>query len=600
MNKTMKTTAGLLAFVVLLGAGWTEVAWYIGKRAQRASVALIDSANEQLHAALPGVPLAIETESYDRGLFSSHARYVLQVRPPMLPGVLKPPSGAYALAWINVDIEHGPYPLRPAGSLDGKPGARGGAALAASRIAIDIKGAPALAAVLNLPQPLSLVTLDGRYDYHGGIDFQWRMPPLRSGTQSPAQGQFINWHGATGKGRLEPAGALRMTANIDGLTLNGNGTAGEATATPSTALTDLALTVDLAASGAILPRPGTVTLDVKRWRNTYLDDRATVQPWEARDLHWRSLVAMEDGGLALDVDYRVGGLRIGPDELGLGSGHVRLEHLDSVALTRTLNDLHLLGSAFVFGQASSKAITTIVADLSRAGVTLLQHQPRLTLAGVTWQSPRGDKAALDTSVQMGPKPDRTLNVDPLWGVLDMMRGFDLKANVPGAMLRDFPTLRARLRDSGMFVMQGADMVAAIHAAEDSAVVNGKAMTTTQWLTPYAGPRPRSITLPPLPDTPGPPLLGMPGDMLQPDLLTPQMLNLDGPNAGPHAGSYADPPSPDTLSNVQDVTDGLQDAAAPALPDGAVDSMEAADAVDAANADIAAPAEVPEVARAPRR
>jgi len=645
MTKTMKRTSGLLIFLLLLGAGWTEVSWYIGKRAQHASVLWVEDANQRLRETLPGIPLVIETESYDRGLFSSHARYVLQWRPVTAPGVLLPPSGSYALAWADVDIAHGPYPRRPVTSLDGKPGALGGSLGTASRVAIQIKGAPALSAALGLPQPIALGAIDARVDYHGDADIQWRMPPWRA----VANGNHVSWHGATGAGRVQDDGTIRMSASSDGLTMGASEAATEDTATDATtattAITGLALTVDLS-PGAYVLTPGTVSLDIKRWRDTYQDDRGQAQPWEARDLHWQSKVVSDETGLDLAIDYRLGDLRAGQgkdrqagkkndgqgdragqsrgqplgESLGQGSGQVRLSHLDGATLTRAWQDARLLASALILGRVQSTTVSAIVTDLSRAGVALIDHQPRLALQAVTWQSPRGDKATLDTALQMGPAPQRVLNIDPLWAVLDMVRGFDLKARVPGAMLRDFPGLGRLAQGTGIFVKDGTDLVAALQTDEDRASINGKTMPTQQWLARYAGPRPHTIPLPKIEQPPGPPLLGLPSDMLQPDLLTPNMLPPgwlppNGPSraipAPPPPSSLVPPPElPPGVSGRDssvggnayagsgDATDDLQDAAADAVGDMAgttvtTDATEAPDtAVDAAveaAVDVARPA-----------
>ncbi|MFC4274141.1 YdgA family protein [Achromobacter aloeverae] len=522
----MKRTSGLLILLLMLGGGWLEISWYIGKRAQRASQQWVEDADRRLHAAVPGIPLSIEPVSYERGLLSSHARYALRLRLPEVTDVPAPPSSGQDLAWASVDINHGPYPLRPANSLDGKPGARGGALFASSRVVIEIKGAPALAAALDIPQPMPLATIDARVDYAGGATVQWRMPPWRSGTQGP----YVNWHGATGQGRLEPDGAMHMTARAEGLTAGTSttvaenaatestaaestateGTATEGTATESTAtegtatatsaLTGLTLKLELAAGDFVL-RPGTVDIEIARWRDTFLDDEGKAQSWEARDLHWHSEVTQDSGGQDLRAAYRLGALRIGARALGQGSGRLALTHLDGDALTRAWDNARLLASALVLGQVAPDAVSEAVTNLSRAALALLDHQPRLALEAVTWQPPHGDQATLDMALRMGPAPDHALNISPLWAVLDRMRDFEFKAHVPGALLGDLPGLRAPLLETGFFADDGTGLAAALHAAEDRATINGVEMPTTQWLARYAGTRPAPGPLPQSPAMP---------------------------------------------------------------------------------------------------
>ncbi len=505
MTRTMKRTSGVLLLLLLLCAAWLGVSWYVGKRVQRASTAWLDDANRQLQAVFPGLPLALETERYDRGLFATHARYVLQARRPSLPDGGTAPAQRRALAWLDVEIEHGPYPKRPANSLDGKPGARGGALTSAARVSVCLHGTPALAGALHLAPPLTLANFDARVDYGGSADFRWRMRPWRAGEPEA----YLTWQGATGSGRVERDGTLGLTFSADGLTVHTrNGETGDSPdmagpaapaaggkATPAFEIADIAVALHLAPGRHVL-RPGAVNVDIKRWRATLTDNAGEPAPWEADGMHWQSRVAKTGGWLDMDMEYGLAALRVGTDELGHGAGRARLAHLDGDALTRAMHDLRTLASLLVLGGSDSIAtVTNTVTDLSRASLTLLNHQPYLAVQDMHWESPRDGTATLEATVQMGPTPDSTLNVDPVWAALERMRGLDLRARVPGAMLGGYPRLHAALRASGLFVEDGADLAADIRATEDQATINGETIPTTQWLTRFAGTRPPSVPLP---------------------------------------------------------------------------------------------------------
>lgn len=113
MNKAAGT---VVAIVVVAGVAWAGTSWYTGTRVEEEIVKSIDRANAEILAAAPDWPGKISLASFEKGVFSSKARYRLML-PDALPGApATPPAtpgAAPAMKEVIIadHIEHGPFPL---------------------------------------------------------------------------------------------------------------------------------------------------------------------------------------------------------------------------------------------------------------------------------------------------------------------------------------------------------------------------------------------------------------------------------------------------------------------------------------------------------
>lgn len=98
MRKAVAVIAGV---VVLVGAGWTAASWYTGKQVQQEVEQYVQTLNSR-----PGVG-SVAIENYQRGIFSSSARYRFTVGPVSLPlDVVRPGEEVV----FDGKIHHGPWP----------------------------------------------------------------------------------------------------------------------------------------------------------------------------------------------------------------------------------------------------------------------------------------------------------------------------------------------------------------------------------------------------------------------------------------------------------------------------------------------------------
>lgn len=105
----MRKFAAVGCAVLALGAIWTGTAWYTGKQLETGMAQLADSADQLARqiGVKTGEPLSFEPLSYERGVFTSQARYRLKTGP-------SPEDGAAAAGHeyeMVVRLDHGPFPL---------------------------------------------------------------------------------------------------------------------------------------------------------------------------------------------------------------------------------------------------------------------------------------------------------------------------------------------------------------------------------------------------------------------------------------------------------------------------------------------------------
>lgn len=100
----MKKTGITLAILLTAGVALTAGAWFTGKQLETLLGDAIAEANQELERQMPGGEVRLELESLERGLFTSQARYRIEL------GELAADLPSSELRMVE-RIEHGPLPL---------------------------------------------------------------------------------------------------------------------------------------------------------------------------------------------------------------------------------------------------------------------------------------------------------------------------------------------------------------------------------------------------------------------------------------------------------------------------------------------------------
>lgn len=104
----MKKSLVAVSVIVVLGAAWTGASWYTGKLIEQRMGELVNNANGQIRTLLPKAGVKFAYKDYQRGLFSSQVRYVLQADSSVAGE--KALKDGDEVAFIET-IDHGPFPL---------------------------------------------------------------------------------------------------------------------------------------------------------------------------------------------------------------------------------------------------------------------------------------------------------------------------------------------------------------------------------------------------------------------------------------------------------------------------------------------------------
>ena len=349
-----KAGIAISTLVVLIGVG-TAGAWYTGTRLEGVLQQSIEQGNQQLAAQLPGAGVALELVGFQRGLFSSQARYRLVLR------AAEDDQPAIDL-FINDHIEHGPMPLSRLRSFKWLP------VMAVSRA--QLEPTAELAELFAASAGQAPVTLVSSIGYGQGISGELQVAPL-SWTGDEAKGTFS---GLSALYRTDTAGdRLAVSGRVDSLELEleapgriglvgvefaldrRRDTSGLYLGNGRVALDQLAVMLD--------GQPALVMSDVLQTDHTHLDA----------------------DGVKAELNYQVGSFSYDGKPLGsmnMGWSLSRLDPQATLLLTGLYNRLAL---------GSEPDDPGVLAEQFREALQqLLQHQPRLALNNFSIRTANGE------------------------------------------------------------------------------------------------------------------------------------------------------------------------------------------------------------------
>lgn len=423
----MKRASIFLLGVLAVAAAYTGASWYLGTRIEaRAKDAL-----EQVRAGLrqhgiEGLTLTLEEQSYERGVFSSAARYLLAYERRGDEDHPEPMAGQ--LVFVN-EISHGP--LGPLAIRHGQlvPG------LAHVRTTLANEAqAERLFALTGGRDPLEGLTL---VHFNGGAHTHWTL----AGFDSEQEGESITFSGAD----------FSSSVSADRQTLTARG--GMARLSIETPEQSLAVhDVRLAAN----TRAGSLGLGVG-------DSNITVGSFELQPpdaplislekLSSRSAVSEAGEHLAAETVYAVDKIGIGAHDFGSLQFGLKAERLDAQALRALSEQYGLLlqeSGASETGQPSAQTLAAFDAALDR----VLASKPVLTLDPVAWKTAQGE-SRLDVVMNLRHAPAEGEPVAPQLERLEA-----LQANVSISQPMAVEVMSAMLQNQGAAPEDAAETAAA--------------------------------------------------------------------------------------------------------------------------------------------
>ncbi|AHM73943.1 YdgA family protein [Yersinia hibernica] len=152
----MKKSLVAVSVIVVLGAAWTGASWYTGKLIEQRMGELVNNANDQIKTLLPKAGVKFAYKDYQRGLFSSQVRYILQ--PDSSVAGEKALKDGDEIAFIET-IDHGPFPLAQLKKFNLIP--------SMASVHTELANTPALKKLFEVTKGQSPFTADSRISYRG-------------------------------------------------------------------------------------------------------------------------------------------------------------------------------------------------------------------------------------------------------------------------------------------------------------------------------------------------------------------------------------------------------------------------------------------------
>ncbi|MDI6935430.1 YdgA family protein [Serratia sp. Se-PFBMAAmG] len=155
----MKKTKVAVGVIVAIGVIWTGAAWFTGKQLESHMDQMLQNANTQLNAYAPNARLTLSYQDYQRGIFSSKTKLVIQASSQTEDNPLLKPGQSIVLI---ESIDHGPFPFAPL--------KRGSLIPSMASVHTELENTDAVKKLFELTNGKSLVTADTRVGYSGATD----------------------------------------------------------------------------------------------------------------------------------------------------------------------------------------------------------------------------------------------------------------------------------------------------------------------------------------------------------------------------------------------------------------------------------------------
>lgn len=422
--------AGIAAGVlVTLAAAGSAGAWYTGTQLEGVLQTNIERGNQQLGEQFPDSDLALEMVAFERGIFTSKARYRV---------VLKESSatdGGRDL-FITDHIEHGPVPLSRLASFRWLP------VMAVSHAQLEPN--EWLSGLFTASAGRPPVTLDSSIGYGNGIRGELEVAPLK---WSAEQGQSAAFSGLSVIYETDTAGsAIKLNGRVDSVELK---------APPGV----YGFTVNMVGWDVNLNRTRDVSglyLGSSRGEvDQFSVEVAGMPPLVLNEVAQSDLVTLNGDGASLGLNYRIGSVNYGADRLGSMDLGLTLSRVDPQAVLELVG----LSNSLMLGDASDVSTGQFETVIDQ----LLEGHPRVSLDNFSIRTANGE-----SRLTLGMDLERPASMDAAPEVLlpELVSALDAKLVLSKPMLVDMVRHRALFDPTAdkAVVEQEASMVAEMAGA----------------------------------------------------------------------------------------------------------------------------------------
>lgn len=407
MNK-----AGIAAVaIVALAAAGSAGAWYTGTQLEGVLHKSIEQANQALTTQYPGSDLALEMVAFDRGLFSSKARYRV-----LLKEASTEDEDTFEV-FVADEIQHGPVPLSRLVRFKWWP------VMAVSHAQLESTGwLHGLFAASGGRPPL---TVDSTFSYgkkvHGAVE----VVPL----SWSKEGAFsANFSGFSGQYETDRVGErILLDGRVDGVEVNV--ITAQVAGTLNLVGWDMQVNRKRDESGLYL---GTSRGNVDQFSLTSAGTPALVM----NDVVQSDLVSLEDNGVNVGLKYRIGAINYGADRLGSMDLGLTLSRINPQAVV----ELGRLYNGLVFSLGEGKPDQAQLDQFETLFKLLLDDHPRISLDNFVLKTANGE-SRLNLGVDLGLSAESTKALSEAEPE-DVIQALDARLVLSKPMIRDVVRYRA--------------------------------------------------------------------------------------------------------------------------------------------------------------
>lgn len=378
----MKKTKIAIGVVIALGVVWTGTAWYTGKQLEQNMGQVIQDANARINEIVPEGRLHLSYQDYQRGVFSSRLRAVLQSSSQTEDNSLIKPGQSIVL---EEKIDHGPFPFAQLKKFNLIP--------AMASVHSQLENTDAVKKLFEITKERSIAQIETRVGYDGGTRSDITLLPIDY--NNPQTSERFASSGGTINIRADSQGnKVDFSGKLDSVTLTlknqfdipvvftGNG-------------------LDIKADTRLSPegvRIGEQSITLRNLAATVSDIRA----FDMQGINGSSSFNAQNSLISGMINYSVNSLNVQDQNFGQGKLVLKLAKFDANAMkafsenynrqTQALmTDPTLRNDPILYQQRASQVFS---ANLP----LLLKGNPHVDIAPLSWKNARGE-SSLNLAVQ---------------------------------------------------------------------------------------------------------------------------------------------------------------------------------------------------------
>lgn len=372
----MKKSKIAVGVVVALGIIWTGAAWFTGKQIESHMDELVQQANTQLNAVSPNSRLKLSYQDYQRGLFRSHTRLVIQAISQTEDNALLKPGQSVVL---NETIDHGPFPFGQLKRMNLLP--------AMASVHSELENTDAVKRLFELTAGRSLIDADTRIGYSGATDTALRI--LAVDYQNAQTGERLATNGGTVNLSADSNGdKIDLQSDIDSIAITSKNEMGQPVLFTLNGM-KLSGKTHLSPEGV---RVGDQSIALDKVN-------ASVNGQDALTLHklkGTSSFDNKEGKIAGAIDYRVENVHLQSQDFGTAQLVMKLSQFDGQAV-KTFSDNYQSQVQNLLNQQGlpedpiryQEGIHAILMDNLPL---LLKGSPSVTIAPLSWKNDKGESS----------------------------------------------------------------------------------------------------------------------------------------------------------------------------------------------------------------